>query len=309
MGAVPSFPPVSPEDNDKSEVEKNDIDKVELEQKIEELKERMQNYNKFLEELTESKESQISITDPDSRLMVSNQKADVCYNIQTTVDAKHKLIIDYEVTNEATDYNQLSKMGKRAKEILEVEEVDVLADKGYYKSTEIKECVDNGITPYIPKPKESKKSDIPEEDYLADKFIYEEEKDVYKCPEGKELSYTTTIKCSDRMMRQYKSNECALCSCKGKCTRNENGRIILRWEHEKILEAMEQRVAANKEKMKARQCLSEHPFGTIKRGFDQGYMLLKGMEKVTAEIGLSVLVYNIKRVINIIGIKKLIAAI
>jgi hypothetical protein len=231
--------------------------------------------------------------------------------VQTTVDSKHKLIIDHEVTNKATDHDQLSQMSKRAKEILGVDEIEVLADKGYYDAMEIKECVDNGITPYIPEPANAapKDGNTPEPDYYRSKFRYDAEEDVYVCPGGSKLTFKGTANHHDKVMRVYKCKDCQGCQVKDRCTRNSKGRTLYQWEHEDILEGMRRRVQADKEKVKMRQWLSEHPFGTIKRSFNQGYMLLRGLEKVGGEASLSVLAYNIKRVINIVGLKELIGAV
>ena len=299
------------EDNDNSEENVNPPNVQELTTKIEQLKERREEYQKFLRELKDSDETQISLTDPDSRAMVNNQRIEVCYNVQITVDEKNKLILDHEVTNEVKDNNQLSKMSKRAKEILEVDEMEVLTDKGYYDAVEIKECVDNGIIPYIPEPNPtvSKKINVPEPPFYKSKFRHDKEKDVYICPAGFELTFRNMAKHHGKMMRIYKSGMCTQCPFKNKCTRNPRGRIIYRWEHEEILEEMRHRVENNREKVKKRQWLSEHPFGTIKRSFNQGYMLMKGLKRVGAEMSLTILAYNIKRVINIVGLKGLIASV
>jgi hypothetical protein len=286
------------EDNDKREAHVSRPDAEDIKTKVTILKERGRKYRDLLMELEASGETQISLTDPDSRAMVNNQRVEVCYNLETTVDSKHKLIIDHEVTNEVKDQDQLSQMAKRAKEILEVEELEVLADKGYYNATEIKECVDNGIMPYIPEP-----------DYYKDKFRYDTEEDIYICPAGSKLTFRGTAEHHGRMMRLYKSGDCIGCYAKARCTRNNKGRIIYRWEHEDMLEEMRRRVRADKEKIKMRQWLSEHPLGTIKRSFNQGYMLLKRLEKVGAEMSLSVLAYNIKRVVNVVGLKELTLAV
>ena len=197
----------------------------------------------------------------------------------------------------------------QAKEILEVDELEVLADKGYYNAVEIKGCVDNGLTPYIPETESRvpKKANIPGPEFYNTEFRYDKGRDIYICPGGQELTGRSKFDIKGKVMKLYKSKECVGCQLRGKCTRNKIGRVIYRWEHEDILEDMRRRVEENPEKMKKRQWLSEHPFGTIKRGFDQEYMLTRGIEKVGAEISLSILAYNIKRTINIIGVRKLIA--
>ena len=297
------------EDNDRREADISHSHGEDIKAKARLLKERREEHRGLLTGLKNSGESQISLTDADSRAMLNNQKVEVCYNVQTTVDSKHKLIVDHEVTNEATDYGQLSQMSKRAKEILGVEELEVLADKGYYNGKEVKECVDNGITPYIPKPVGNKGVNTAEAGYYKGRFRYESEEDVYICPAGSKLFFKGIAHYHGKIMRIYKGEDCPGCCLKDKCIRNGKRRVIYRWEHEDILEEMGKRVQADKEKVRMRQWLSEHPFGTIKRSFNQGYMLLKGLEKVSAEVSLSVLAYNIKRVINIVGLKELIEVV
>lgn len=295
------------EENDQKDTEEKPIDEERLKVKIAQLEERMKEYDGLLKKLRESGEIQISLTDPDSRAMLNNQKIDICYNVQTSVDSKHKLIFDFEATNETTDNNQLSKMAKRAKEILEKDRLEVLCDKGYYDLEEVKECVDNGIIPYIPEPMYNRNANIPKQPFCKNKFRYDKEKDVYICPAGFELIYWSKGVYYGKMMRLYKTNKCHECQFRNKCTRNKGGKVIYRWEHEEILEDMRSRVEKEKDKVKMRPWLSEHPFGTIKRALNQGYMLMKGLVKVNGELALTMLVYDITRVINIVGVKKLIA--
>lgn len=297
------------EDNDQEEAQVSRPDAEDIRAKVMMLKERREEYRGLLTRLKDSGESQISLTDADSRAMLNNQKFEVCYNVQTTVDSKHKLIVDHEVTNESTDYGQLSQMSKRAKEILGVEELEVLADKGYYDGEEIKECIDNGIIPYIPKPAGNKGVSPSEAGYHKDRFRYDAEEDIYICPAGSKLFFKGIARYRGKVMRTYKGEDCLGCCVRDRCIRNGKRRVISRWEHENILEEMGERVQADKEKVRVRQWLSEHPFGTIKRSFNQGYMLLKGLEKVSAEVSLSVLAYNIKRVLNIVGLRELIEVV
>lgn len=295
------------ENNDKEEAQIADVSAGEIREKIKILKDRKEKYQELLKELKESGQTQISLTDPDSRAMVNSQRVEVCYNIQSTVDAKHKLIVDHETTNEVLDNNQLSKMAKRAKDILEAEKLEVLADKGYYNAIEIKECVDNGIIPYIAEPETGECGDAVI--YHEEDFSYDASRDVYICPNGSELTFRGKAIHHGRVNKLYKSEDCKNCRTKAECTKSKHGRVIYRWEHEEVLEDMKDRMKKNKGKYRTRQWLSEHPFGTMKRSMNQGYLLLRGLKKVGAEISLTVLAYNMKRVINIIGIKGLIQAV
>lgn len=293
--------------NDTEESSINQPDAKELKEKIEQLKERKSEYKELLNKLETSGETQVSLTDPDSRMMLNNQKFDVCYNVQTAIDDKNKLIVDYEVTNDVNDKKQLNEMASRAKEVLEVESLDVYSDKGYYNPEEIKKCVDNNTIPFIPepKPKQPKEESVPKPGFCDSDFKYDVHRDIYTCPGGRELTFSVISEKNGKMMKEYRSDSCSSCESKSKCTRNKNGRVIFRWEHEGILDDMRKRVKENKDVVKKRNCLCEHPFGTIKRGFNQGYLLLKGLRKVGGEMGFTMIAYNMRRVINILGMDKL----
>jgi transposase len=292
---------------DEQEAEVKTPTAEQLKEKIEQLRNRRDKYKQIETQLKESGESQISLTDPDSRSMKVGQGSDVCYNVQTVVDDKHKLIVEMEVTNDPTDHGQLSKMASRAKQTLGVSELEVVADKGYYDGAEVKKCEQAGITVYVAKQQTSanKKLGL----YTKEDFRYDAQKDCYECPAGKLLSYRCNSYELGREIRYYSTNECRTCEIKQRCTRNKRVRRISRWVDEEILERMSQRVRANPEKMKKRKELAEHPFGTMKRGMNSGYYLMRGIKKVGAEMSLTVLGYNIKRVINILGVEKMIEAV
>lgn len=278
-----------------------------LKEKIEQLRNRKDKYEQIETQLKESGESQISLTDPDSRAMKVGQGSDVCYNVQTVVDDKHKLIVEHEVTNEPTDHHQLSKMAIRAKQILEVEKLEVVADRGYYDGAEVKKCGEASLTVYVAKQQTSanEKRGL----FTKEEFTYNSARDCYECPAGKELGYRYDTVELRRHIRYYSTKECRTCEIKAQCTRNKDGRRITRWVDEAILEEMSERVKNNPEKMKKRKELAEHPFGTMKRGMNSGYYLMRGINKVAAEMSLTVLGYNIKRVMNILGVEKMIEAV
>lgn len=279
----------------------------ELKEKIQRLRARKLSYEQMKQQLKESGESQISLTDPDSRWMKVSQGTDICYNVQTVVDSRHKLIVEHEVTNDPTDQAQLSKMALRAKQTLEVEKIEVVADRGYYDGAEVKKCEQAGITVYVAHQQTSanKKRGL----YTKEDFTYDPAKDCYGCPAGKQLAYRFDTVELGRHIRYYSTKECRTCDMKNKCTRNKRGRRITRWVDEAILEKMSERVRANPEKMKKRKELVEHPYGTMKRAMASGYFLMRGIRKVAAEMSLTVMAYNIKRVINILGVRKMIEAV
>lgn len=281
---------------------------AELRAKIAELQQRKANYKALKQGMKERGAKQVSLTDPDARSMVMHHHStEVGYNVQTVVDDQHHLIVEHEVTNDPTDHAHLAEMALRAKETLGVEQLEVVADMGYYDGAEVKQCAEAGITTYIPKPITSvnqKRGRFTKQD-----FVYDEAKDCYRCPQGAELTYRYESFELGRQIRYYATPKCLSCPIKQKCTSNQRGRRISRWVDEKLLEDMARRVRARPELMRRRQQLSEPPFGTIKRAMNQGYFLMRGLSKVGAEMSLTVLSYNIKRVINIIGVKKLIEAV
>jgi len=281
---------------------------TELREKIETLQQRKTKYQALHQGFKESGAKQVSLTDKDARSMVMHHgSTEVGYNVQTVVDEKHQLIVEHEVTNDPTDHAHLAEMALRAKETLEVEKLEVVADMGYYDGAEVKQCAEAGVTTYIPKPITSvnKKRGL----FTKQDFSYEEEQDCYRCPAGEALTYRYESFEQGRQIRYYTTSKCRDCSLKAKCTTNARGRRITRWVDEKFLEEMARRVRARPELMRRRQQLSEPPFGTIKRAMGHSYFLMRGLNQVGAEMSLTVLSYNLKRVINIIGVKKMIEAV
>ena len=297
------------DENDAKEPEERKLSEKELKEKIKSLQERMKKYKGFQKQMEASGEKQISLTDPDSRSMPvgGGRTTDVAYNVQMSVDEKHKMILDHEVTNEVTDRSLLSQMSERAKEALGVEELDVLADMGYYDGQQVKECVEEGITPYIPKADTSANRKLGL--FAKDDFRYDPEQDCYRCPADEKLTFRFQTTEKGRERRYYATPACSHCVLKAKCTRSKDGRRITRWIYEDVLEAMETRVQDEPDKVKLRKTIAEHPFGTIKRHMDQGYFLMRGLPNVGAEMSLTVLAYNIKRAFKILGVLKMVQAL
>jgi transposase len=294
---------------DAEEPEEKKLTAEELQEKIKEMKRMREEAEELEKKLDESGETQISLTDPDSRMMPvsGGRRTDVGYNVQICVDEKYKLIPDHEVTNAVTDRDLLSHMAKRVKDLLGVDELDVLADMGYYHGKEIKACLEEGITPYIPKPQTSasRKWGL----FAKDDFNYDPEQDCYWCPAGEKLTYCFQTTEKNRDIKYYASSACTHCSIKAQCTRSKEGRRITRWVDEGLLDEIQRRVLENQEKMKLRKQLAEHPFGTIKHHWGQGHFLTRELPNVRAEMALTVLSYNIKRAIKILGVPRLIEAL
>jgi hypothetical protein len=295
--------------NDEQEPDEPKLSAGQLKEKIKLLKERMKKYKGLQRLLDESDQSQISVTDPDARSMPigGGRVTDVGYNVQVAVDPKHKLIVAHEVTNQVTERGLLSQMARRAKETLGVDRLEVLTDMGYYDGLQVKTCLEAGITPYIPKPNTS--ANTPLGLFGKEDFRYDPVKDCYRCPAGESLTFRFQSTEKGRERRTYTTSACAHCALKPRCTRSSEDRRITRWAYEDLLEDMESRVRANRQKMKLRKQLVEHPFGTIKRAWNQGYFLTKGLESVNAEMSLTVLAYNIKRAIKILGVPRMMEAL
>jgi transposase len=271
------------------------------------LKSRAAEVRAMLAELDATGQSQISLTDPDSRTMKVRVGTDVCYNAQTAVDDKHKLIVAVEVTNEPTDRNWLSRMALQAKETLGVEALSVVADRGYSSAREVEACVDANITPYLPKPETSANKALGL--FTKNDFRYDRERDLYVCPAGEELTFRHASREKGRDIRYYRTYACRECALRSKCTRNTQSRRISRTANEHVLEEMNERVAARPDILRRRKAIVEHPFGTIKRWMNQAYFLTRGLSGVRAEFSLTALAYNLKRLIAIVGVPRLLAAL
>lgn len=283
------------------------VDKEDLKQKIEKLKERKGRYEELLKELKSTGQTQISLTDPDSRAMALTPRGEVSYNVQTAVDQKHHLIVAQEVTNEVLDNHQLFTMADRTRQSLGQKELQVVADMGYYNHEELKQCEEAGITTYVSKPLVSKNT--ARGLFGKEKFVYEPDKDCYRCPANERLDFRFETQEGEKKFRYYWTKACPRCALKAQCTTDPRFHRIKRWEHEAVLERLEQRVKTNFVLIKLRKQLVEHPFGSMKFWNDQRHFLMRGLEKVRAEFSLSTLAYDIKRALKIVGVRGLMAAL
>ena len=278
-----------------------------LKEKIAKLKEQMQRLEKLRVQMLAAPDQQISLTDPDARSMATSGRGSgvVGYNVQVAVDTEHHLIITHEVTNVGTDRSQLAHVAREAKATLEVENLDAVADRGYFSSEEILACEEAGITVTLPKPMTSNSK--AEGRFGKQDFRYVAEEDVYMCPAGERLAYHYTTEENGLVLRRYWTNACQNCAIKHGCTTGKERRIT-RWEHEHILEAVQRRLDEHPEKMRLRRETVEHPFGTIKARMGATHFLMKTLPRVATEMALHVLAYNLTRVMNIIGVQPLMAA-
>lgn len=290
------------DEQDKLEEVDRKPDTAEINKRIEELKKRKLKYQGYQKMLTDTGSNEISTTDPDSRLMATNNNSvEVSYNVQASVDSEHKLIADFKVITKPNDLGELAPMAVRASKILNKSELTVVADKGYYRAQDLKTCSRKGITTYVAK--QTYSNGTGDKDYYLDKFTYCKEDDYYLCPEGNKLYYYRTRKKNKKIIgKTYRNPKvCATCPVKARCTRQDDGRTIFRHIDQDILDVIDKKTQENLKTYKQRQMIAEHPFGTIKRAWGASYFLTRGRHSVSAEIALSFLSYNLRRVINILG--------
>jgi hypothetical protein len=243
-----------------------DIDKEQIQEKIARLTEKKQQYKKLEQQLIETGQEQISTTDPDSRkLPIHQQILEVCYNIQTSVDDKHNLPIDFKTTNN-NDTHALANMAKRTKTIIGHTDFVELADKGYHTGEEIRKCHELGIGTLVAIPKTPISSQAPDPAYNQNKFHYDKENDHYLCPQGHKLtSNGTWYQNHPYKTKHFKTKACKTCPVKSLCTTSPKSRLIERNENIEATQRNKQAIENDKELYKRRQEIVEHPFGTIKR--------------------------------------------
>jgi transposase len=278
-----------------------------LKEKLAKLASELQRLKALEKEMLASPDQQISLTDPDSRSMATSGRGSgvVGYNVQIAVDTQHHLIVTHEVTNTGSDRSQLAKMASQAKEVIQANHLDAVADRGYFNSTEILACEQADITVTLPKPMTSgAKADGR---FGKQDFVYLPAEDVYRCPAGEKLTYRYTNEEAGKTLRHYWETVCPHCPLKSQCTPAPQRRIT-RWEHEHVLEAVQQRLDENPQAMRQRRETAEHPFATLKMRMGATHFLMKRLPKVATEMALHVLAYNLTRVMNIIGVQPLLVA-
>ena len=281
---------------------------VRLNERLSRLREQMQALRDMEAALADAPDGQISLTDPDARAMATNGKGTgmVGYNVQAAVDTQHHLIVAHEVTNLGHDRSQLAAMGRKAKAEMDGEQLTVLADRGYYGGEEVRACEAVGATPIIPKPLTSGAK--AQGRYGKQDFIYDADANTYRCPAGETLTYRFDSVEAGKTLHVYWASSCAACPMKAKCTTGKERRIR-RWEHEHVLDAMQQRIDKMPDAMRIRRQTVEHTFGTLKQWMGATHFRTRGLKNVGTEMSLCVLAYNIKRVIAILGMPAALAAV
>jgi len=294
---------------DKREPEESKYTAEELAAKIASMKQQMGRLQVIEEQVQAHPDKQVSLTDADARSMAkAGGGSTVGYNVQTAVDSESHLILVHEVTNAPTDRSQLASMATKARAVLQEtadeEPLTVVADAGYYKGEEIVDCYESGIKALVPKTNTS--GSKAKGRYSKADFRYDAKANGYICPAGERLSYRHDSKEKGKTLWVYWTTRCSACPLKANCTTGKERRIK-RWEKEHVLEAAEAELKQQPESMRRRKAIVEHPYATIKHCMGATHFVMKGLPNVRAEMGLHVLAYNLKRVINIIGVPKLMA--
>ena len=277
-----------------------------LEQKLASLHAYMAELKIVDEQLRASPDGQVSLTDPDARSMNARGSGIVGYNVQAAVEAGHHLVVAHDVVMTGSDRAQLSPMASAAREAMGAGSVEVVADRGYYSGQEVLACEKAGIAAHVPKTITS--NAVADGRFGKADFVYEPASDSYRCPAGEALTHHCTSVENGMRIRVYWTSGCATCPLRAHCTTSKERRVR-RWEHEHVLDAMEGRLARRPGLMQVRRSTVEHVFGTLKHWMGATHFLTRGLANVRTEISLQVLAYNVKRVMTIVGIAPLMAAI
>ena len=282
-----------------------------IHEEIKKQQERKEQYKDLERHLRESGEKQISVTDPESRqIIVRNNIAEVAYNVQTTVDAKNNIPIDYKVTNE-NDSKAMGNMVQRAKSILRDNDFTVLYDKGFHTGSELKTAHELGVETIVAVPGVPSTSQAPDHAYNYEHFRYDKEADTYTCPQGHILTtngswYKQLSSSGSSWFKQYKTKACRKCPARSQCTRSKKERLIQRSEYAEYYERNLKNTHEKEHLYKRRQAIVEHPYGTIKRQWGFSYILTKkGISRAGSDVGFMFIAYNLRRIISILGENRL----
>jgi transposase len=290
----------------------SELKKKEVQQKLDMLKQRKQKYEQLRKELTKNESTQISLIDTESRsLKISDNIAEVAYNIQAATDSKYSMIVEFDTIN-VNDQNQLGNMTSKAMQALEVEKITVLADKGYHTGKQLQICREQGAVTLVASIDRSPRAKQIDPAYQTNKFVYDPINDTYTCPQGAVLK--TNGKSYEKRrqnrntytVKNYRTRQCKGCPVKSLCTSYSGSRQIERSEYQEVVEENNNRVNANAALFKKRQQIVEHPFGTVKRGWGYSYTLLQSIKKVNGEWAIIFTMYNLRRAITILSVPELI---
>jgi transposase len=279
---------------------------TDLADKLEQLRARQVDYQAKLEALQGSGENQLSEVDPDARRLKKHGQNVTGYNVQMSVDSKHKLLVAGEATSDGNDSKQLARQAKQAKTLLAVEHLEVVADVGYHNPAELKECCEAGITPWVPQPPPLGPSARAGR-LVPGAFDFDAEHNGYRCPQGEWLRHARTLTRNGHQVAVYKSTpaRCRECPLASACLpRKKPYRELYRSEYAELVAALQQRMETDGAAyLRQRKALAEHPFGTLKRWSGWDHFLVRGREAVNGELSLMTLCYNFRRVLTILGIE------
>jgi transposase len=284
---------------DRAEPEVAALKKGRLQEKIDALRQQMQELQAIDKQMNAAPDKQVSLTDPDARSMKNREGGIVGYNVQTAVDAEHHLIVAHEVVTDGVDRDQLAPTAEQARQAIGTEELTVVADRGYFKGEQILECTKAGIIPLVPKTLTS--NSRAEGRFDKQDFIYMAADDEYRCPAGERAIRRFTTVENGLTIHKYWSAACPRCPIRARCTTSDYRRIS-RWEHEAVMEAMQDRLDRQPQIMRVRRQTAEHPFGTLKLWMGASHFLTRTLKHVRTEMSLHVLAYNLKRVMRILGV-------
>ena len=274
--------------------------KKQIKQEIEKHNKRKENYRQIEKQLQQTGETQVSTSDPESRQMITrNNITEVAYNVQTTVDAKHNLPIDYKVTN-TNDSKAMGNMLRRSKAILKTNDFTALYDKGYHTGSEFKIADDLDIEVLVAIPTVA--GQAPDPAYNVENFNYIKDGDYYVCPQGDKLTTLGTWhKAKTYKFKRYTTRDCLTCSVKNLCSKAKYGKGIQRSEYQEFVSQNKEKIKNNKDYYRKRQAIVEHPYGTIKRQWGFSYILTKKyIKRAQADVGFMFIAYNLRRLMNIL---------
>ena len=279
-----------------------------LTDKVAAMRARLAELKELEQQVLDAPDLQISLTDPDSRAMATNMRGAsvVGYNVQAAVDTEHHMIVAHQVTNVVVDRTLLAPMAAKAKEAMQTDKLEALADRGYYGGEQLLACEKIGVAPFVPKPRTSNARAAGRFD--KEDFDFLPEQNAYRCPAGEILPYRFTGVHDDQNVHIYFTNKCGGCALKSRCTTGKERRVR-RWEHEHVVDATRARLDARPDAMTVRRRTVEHTFGTLKAWMGYTHFLTKGLKKVSTEMSLCVLAYNLKRMISMLGVTPLIITI
>jgi len=292
---------------DEEEPEIRELTAQELRQKIASMEAKMEELKGREAEVDAHPDKQVSVTDEDARSMMKPGGGSVVgYNVQTAVDEKYHMIVSHEVTNDTTDRQQLDKMAKQAKRVLQTKTLKVVADAGYYEGSSIAECYDADITALVPKTDTTNRK--AKGQYTKSDFNYDAERNEYVCPAGERLTYRFDSVEKGKRLWVYERSGCSSCTLQAQCT-TATAKRLKRWEREDVLDKAAANLKRERDAMRQRKALVEHPFGTLKQAMGATHFLTKRLPSVKAEMSLHVLAYNMKRAIRVLGAEKIIDAL